>query len=251
MSTDTSLVVVDFNSSISILCTTTVSVEYEWVKVDQTSGETVSIIPGQILSVSFSSNNTDQAGYYYCRATMSPSLINVSDVILVVFAPTFVEHSSSELTSADDMIQLQCTAVGFPQPVIEWIRLDTNNNTVDLPMNSNVTMDGSTSILTIDPVESDDFGSYRCITSPPSILPGNLSVILGFNVSLDSGPGGSGSGVGSLEPVTPELGSDLTASSLENLTASSDIALLTGEPLVCIMHHFLSLSLLQYLLLPY
>ena len=140
----------------------------------------------------------------------------------MVFAPTFVMHPSSMLTSMDMSIQLQCMATGFPQPDIEWIRLDSNNNTVDLPSFSNITYTGSTSILTIDPVETDDFGSYRCITTPPTSLPGNLSALSSFNVSLGSA---SGSGMQSLyTTLTPVLGSDLTDSSLENLTASSMIA---------------------------
>ena len=261
--TNTSLVVVEFGDTVSIDCiasTTGVDIDYEWMKVNNlTTGDSVIVSTNQTLFVSFLTSS-EEAGYYYCRATISPTLMdvfNVSEVVLVIFAPTFVMHPSSMLTSMDMTIQLQCMATGFPQPDIEWIRLDSNNNTVDLPSFSNITYTGSTSILTIDPVETDDFGSYRCITTPPTSLPGNLSALSSFNVSLGSG---SGSGMQSLyTTLTPVLGSDLTDSSLENLTASSMIAVLTGERMgivsECMGMYYCNtvcvLSLLQYLLLLY
>ena len=149
--------------------------------------------------------------------------------------------------------------VGRHNDTVSVVRLTSIHTTCrsNPASQSNITYTGSTSILTIDPVETDDFGSYRCITTPPTSLPGNLSALSSFNVSLGSG---SGSGMQSLyTTLTPVLGSDLTDSSLENLTASSMIAVLTGERMgivsECMGMYYCNtvcvLSLLQYLLLLY
>lgn len=256
---DTSLEVVDFGDSVSIDCNASMElVDYEWFKVNQTSGDSVPVTTNQTLTVSFeSSNDTEQAGYYFCKASMTTSLMgvaNVSEVILVVFAPTFVEQPSSVSTSVDESVELQCRAVGFPQPMIRWVRLDSNNNTTNLPMDLNITANGNSSILTFNSVEADDFGSYHCMTTPPSTLPGDLSVISSLTVTV-AGSGmlmGSGSGVSTT--LTPVLAPDLTDSVLENLTASSNIAILTGESLVHILTALCNcncLSRIQYLLLSY
>ena len=118
--TNTSLVVVEFGDTVSIDCiasTTGVDVDYEWMKVNLTTGDSVTVSTNQTLSVSFLTSS-EEAGYYYCRATISPTLmdvVNVSEVVLVVFAPTFVIHPSSMLTSMDMSIQLQCMATGSLQ----------------------------------------------------------------------------------------------------------------------------------------
>ena len=236
--TNTSLVVVEFGNTVLIDCVSTDdndenAIDYEWMKVNLNTGGTNSVSNNQTLTLSYFTSSTEDSGYYYClgrETVFGISLVNVSDIILVVFAPVFVLHPNSALTALDNSIQFQCIAIGFPQPHIEWIRLDSNNNSVDSPVNSNISNSGNISIFSIDPVESDDFGLYHCITTPITSLPGNLSVVSGLNVSLQrSGASEFGSGEKSYGNVTPVLGSDLTDSSLENLTSSSSIAVLTGE----------------------
>ena len=94
--TNTSLVVVEFGDTVSIDCiasTTGVDIDYEWMKVNNlTTGDSVIVSTNQTLFVSFLTSS-EEAGYYYCRATISPTLMdvfNVSEVVLVIFAPTFV-----------------------------------------------------------------------------------------------------------------------------------------------------------------
>ena len=240
-SSNSGLVRLGFGGTAVLNCTTDAEHDYEWMKLNLTTNEVQAVSSNQSLILKYiTMSDVFQGGYYYCRAViiimatpMDVRVANVSDIVLVIFDPTFFTHPSPTalLSSQGQNVMLNCVAAGFPSPTIEWRRIDSNNNLLSLPSNTAIQFtdsSNSSSILTIDRVNFADFGLYRCIaTTSLSSLSGNLSVFFSLNISLGSG---SGSGSGALfTTLNPQLSSDLTDSDLNNLTASSNATTLTGN----------------------
>ena len=235
-SSNSGLVVLEFGGTAVLNCTTDVWHDYEWMKLNLTTNEVQTVSSNQNLRLSYiTMSDVSQGGYYYCIALSMATpmdVANVSDVILVVYDPTFFTHPSPTalLSSQGQNVTLECVAAGFPSPTVEWRRIDSNNNLLSLPSNSVkqfADSSNSSSILTISSVNFTDFGLYSCIaTTSLSSLPGNVSIFSSFNFSLGSG---IGSGLDALfTTLTPQLSSDLTNLDIDNLTASSNATTLTG-----------------------
>ena len=116
-------------------------------------------------------NNKGAYGYWYFT-----DLRGYSPRVPVLFSPSFSEEPGSIKTKVNDLIELSCTASGYPIPVIEWKRITANssqnifNNTVELPRNTdNDTTDAGanniTSTLIIHNIQYDDFGYYLCVAT--------------------------------------------------------------------------------------
>lgn len=221
------LVVVHQGESVNLTChvDNMLEAKYEWMELT----ESAVISMDSVLTITYTNaSSVSQGGYYWCIATNmaeNNNVANISNVVLVVFAPSFIEHPQPMQTTRGGSAVFICSAVGFPEPAVEWRRLTNNANTTPsdtLPSSSEISYDddsNSTSTLTITSVGFDDFGYYICVTVAPLSLPSFSSS------SFDSG---SGSGL-NISTLTPVLSSGLVVSSLENLTTSSNVILLTGK----------------------
>ena len=242
------LVVVMQGNVVDLTCQATTNsltaVEYEWRKLDESG----ILSRDSVLTLTYTNaSSVSQGGYYWCIATSmfeQISVINISNAVLVVFAPSFIKLPQAVQTDVGESVVFRCSAMGFPKPAVEWKKLTNNNITLPggtLPSLSQITYQDSSSTtsstLNITSVDFDDFGHYTCVTLPQLRLPGHAN-FPSFNFSTDSSfASGSGSGLGasgiqydsSLRTLTPVLSSGLTDSSLKNLTAFSDVHLLTSK----------------------
>ena len=213
----------------------TAASSYEWRK----DNETAVVSTEQVLTLNYTdASSVAQGGYYWCIATSSAGLLlreeaNVSDAVLVLFAPSFTKHPLSANAIVGETVAFSCTAVGFPTPVVEWRHLNSNASAMvvlALPVSSLVMYSDdskSSSTLNITSVDFCDSGDYVCITQPLR-LP-EVPDFPTINSSLMFGSGAPISDVIPFTSLTPSLGPSFSVARLHNLSATSNAATLTGE----------------------
>ena len=173
--------VVEFGESLNISCTSTSNIETESVYFTWTfNGEIINDTSPVITLMYDSGDSVELAGIYQCFAATKDVLVSgTSNSILVVFAPAIIEHPSSVSVSENGSVELFCEASGYPSPVIEWYRVEDNNNTstfervlsysIELPDSAyNETTESSrstNSTLIIDNIQYDDNGYYLCVAT--------------------------------------------------------------------------------------
>ena len=100
---------------------------------------------------------SDNGGYYECIVTNAAG--NGSDSATVLFSPVITVHPVHEIASnGSDSISFNCSATGYPQPSIQWLRQDHES----LPSSSYVSDYVDTSILTIQTPVFGDEGQFYC-----------------------------------------------------------------------------------------
>ncbi len=140
------------------------------VVVQNSSNNTYNIMYDDEMSVS-------DGGVYRCTINGMSSTSTVE----VIFTPLITDNPVDAFATDNDRVELVCTAVGSPPPLITWYRLDDGlgmepfdsveeieANSRDLPVFSDINSTNAidfttTSTLTIDPVQFMDFGDYICV----------------------------------------------------------------------------------------
>ena len=147
-------------------------------------------------------SSVTQGGTYLCVADDVYS----SSTATVLFAPLITEEPADVFTTVNSNVQLNCSAVGFPTPQLQWIRLMPGEDLTDLStfeeidirdpnlpegavilysteMSDSSIFDNN-SRLTFDGVQSTDFGSYVCVATMNNESFINLPFVLSI-VSFD------------------------------------------------------------------
>ena len=95
-------------------------------------------------------------GEYTC--TVSNSAGNESDTSTLYVRPYFTTLPETELrTNVDESVSFTCEADGFPTPSISWLNLNSSLMVIEEVSNM--------SVLSFDPVQFGDEGSYLCVAS--------------------------------------------------------------------------------------
>ena len=125
-----------------------------------------------------------QGGTYLCMANN----IYSSSTATVWFAPLINEEPADVFTTVNGNVQLNCSAVGFPAPQLQWIRLMPGEDLTDLStfdeidirdsnlpdgamvlfstdVDNNSSFDNNSIFLIFDGIEPTDFGSYVCVAT--------------------------------------------------------------------------------------
>ena len=128
-------------------------------------------------------SSVTQRGVYLCTADNVYSFSTAT----VWFAPLITEEPANVFTTVNSSVQLNCSAVGFPAPQLQWIHLMPGENLTDLSTFKEINdhdpnlpegamvlfstdVDNSSSFdndssLTFDGIEPADFGSYVCVAT--------------------------------------------------------------------------------------
>ena len=106
-------------------------------------------------------NGTD-GGLYTCIVINKAGYSN-STVTLYVL-PEITTQPMDQFVDPGDTIMLTCIADSFPAPTYQWQRMNTTTSEFeDLPRETATT-------YTINDVEHEDFGIYRCVVTTPTII---------------------------------------------------------------------------------
>ena len=144
-------------------------------------------------------SSVTQGGTYLCMADDVYS----SSAATVVFSPLITEDPAYVFTTVNSSVQLNCSAVGFPAPQLQWIRLMPGKNLTDLSAFEEIdiydpklpdramalffselpNVDNSSNLI-FDKIESTDFGSYVCVANLNNESSLNLTFSL-INFSFD------------------------------------------------------------------
>lgn len=170
--------VLEIGESVDLNCSVQSGVSYTWSLTD---GE------GITENVSNSSNHTvfydDPEDTMYGGTYTCEAIDNETDTftasVFIAFAPVFTTSPVSFQVQPGDYVVLTCNATGFPAPNITWVLLPTNNgsdvSTADIEMVDETMAEfftdnstDSSSVLTFDSIESDEFGFYACIAMQSS-----------------------------------------------------------------------------------
>ena len=138
-------------------------------------------------------SSVTQGGTYLCKADDVYS----SSTATVLFAPLITEEPADVFTTVNSSVQLNCSAVGFLAPQLQWIRLMPGKHLTDLSTFEEIdihdpnlpdrvtvlffpelpNVDNSSNLI-FDKIESTDFGSYVCVAT----LNNESSLNLTFNL---------------------------------------------------------------------
>ncbi|XP_019855188.1 PREDICTED: receptor-type tyrosine-protein phosphatase F-like isoform X3 [Amphimedon queenslandica] len=201
--------VLQFEDEITLSCSLQpdeVNVSYSWFNVDDPDFED----NNQTLNISYDfPSDTMDGGGYFCNATRQSGRTLMSDLIYIFFEPSFYSEPSPSpspesilATIGDANLTLTCNATGFPAPNITWVRLPSNDlnesmildlydsdapETIDDDSMISFSTDSDTdssSILTFDSIEYNDFGHYACIAMQSNdSLMGEMETLVASNIS--------------------------------------------------------------------
>ena len=175
--------VVKYDTILNLTCSATSNIEldgfeYSWIFNDEYIVSNASFIVIRYYSI----ESLSQGGVYQCvMSTRDAVITGASQFLTVVFAPLITEGPQSMSTTNGSYVEFNCTAAGYPAPILEWYRVSSYNvstiqdimsSAVELPYsaeNITITVNStiSYSILTIDPVYYNDYGYYICVATLP------------------------------------------------------------------------------------
>ncbi|XP_019860915.1 PREDICTED: neural cell adhesion molecule 1-like, partial [Amphimedon queenslandica] len=192
--------VLQFGDEIELNCSFPSAVNYTWsVEEDPDFEET-----SQNLTISYEDpSDAMDGGTYSCTATIQENRNATSEPIFIIFVPIFtLQPSPVSADIGDPNVTLTCNATGFPAPNITWVRLPSNDlnesmildlynsdelYTIDDDSMISFSTDSDTdssSILTFDLIENDDFGYYACIAMQSNdSLMGEMETLVASNIS--------------------------------------------------------------------
>ena len=174
-----------FGEEVQLSCTSTSNIqldeslptEFTWTLNNDVLNETSSILTVQYDNV----ESVNKGGYYQCFASYNDTLLTgSSNLILLIFAPYITTHPVSVSVNVNETIELSCTATGYPAPIIEWYRVESNTvfsdydavlyYSIELPdvsdyndTTSDATITNAT--LIISPIDYIDYGYYLCVAT--------------------------------------------------------------------------------------
>ena len=100
---------------------------------------------------------SENGGHYECIVVNAAG--NGSDNATVLFSPVITNNPIHQTAvNGSDRISFNCSAVGYPQPTIHWLKLGGE----PLPVSSFISDNGDMSILTIQAPTFGDEGDYMC-----------------------------------------------------------------------------------------
>ena len=103
---------------------------------------------------------SENGGYYECIVANAAG--NGSDNATVLFSPVITNNPIHQTAvNGSHSISFNCSAVGYPQPTIHWLKLGGE----PLPVSSFISDNGEVSILSIEAPTFGDEGDYLCSAS--------------------------------------------------------------------------------------
>ena len=124
------------------------------------SASNLSLANSSVLTVS-NINATQNGGVYECVVLNDAGFSVVRSTLYV--RPLIVEHPMDQLTMNGSNITLRCRAESFPYPQYQWQKYNTDTLMFEDIIGANEPD------YTIDPVEYDHYGDYRCRATAPVI----------------------------------------------------------------------------------
>jgi len=98
---------------------------------------------------------------YYQTTYHNDLLLFVSLVVVPVISVPM--EGSTVLINENSSTTIDCTATGFPLPIVGWERVDGSGLSTRLSMTNPVTNETITSVfLVVTGVSREDSGAYRC-----------------------------------------------------------------------------------------
>ncbi|CAH8599102.1 unnamed protein product [Schistosoma rodhaini] len=137
----------------------------------------------------FVSVQSDDSGYYICRAVSSTGIVEAVAYINVVTPPGLVVTPPSKIYAYEgNRVELFCSVTGSPSPDVRWLQWSTKTYfipTVSVSERIYVTSSGNLIILTARP---EDTSTYECRASSPTGFSRSLTDIqVLFNSKLIPG----------------------------------------------------------------
>ena len=198
--------VLEYGDNITLSCSlqpNEANVSYSWGVTEDPDFED----NNQTLTISYEDPaDTMEGGGYFCNVTNQDGRTVPSDLtVYIFFGPSFISEPSPTLADIGDNVTLSCNATGFPAPNISWVRLPSND------LNESMILDlydydeleivedttilfstdsdtDSSSVLTFDSIEHDDFGYYACIAMQSNdSLNGEMETSVASNISTVTG----------------------------------------------------------------
>ena len=112
-------------------------------------------------TLTLESINGANGGLYTCIAVNEAGSDN-STVTLYV-RPEITTQPTDQFVDPGDTVTLTCIADSFPAPTYQWQRMNTTTSEFEDLFEETVTT------YTINDVEHEDFGIYRCVVTTPTI----------------------------------------------------------------------------------
>ena len=129
----------------------------------------ITLTTGPIYSIS-SVNATQDGGSYTCYVLNSAGFH--SNVTVLYVRPVIVEPEDlmEQYVNNGDSVRLSCRADSFPAPNYQWEYMNRTTGTFEA-------LEGQTSsVLSLSPVEFDQYGRYRCVATANGIVENVISV---------------------------------------------------------------------------
>ena len=116
---------------------------------------------GTTLNIS-SVNSTQNAGGYIC-VVLNEAGGTISSIANLYVRPEITTQPMDQFVNQGDTVMLTCIADSFPAPTYQWQRMNTTTSEFeDLSRETATT-------YTINDIEHEDFGIYRCVVTTPTI----------------------------------------------------------------------------------
>ena len=180
------VLLVHYQDMLNLTCDIGSNVAIEGYTITWTRNNVILDYATQLPYLVFDYSNIEvvsQGGVYQCSVSTSDGVLTASSSpAIVAFAPLITEGPQSMSTTNGSYVEFNCTAAGYPAPILEWYRVSSYNvstiqdimsSAVELPYsaeNNTIIIDAaiSYSTLTIDPVYYSDYGHYICVATFPS-----------------------------------------------------------------------------------
>ena len=107
-------------------------------------------------------NATQDGGKYMCLVFNEAGIDSSSPANLYV-RPEIVTQPMDQFVDPGDTATLNCIADSFPAPNYQWQRMNTTTSEFE------DVFEETTTTYTINDIEHEDFGIYRCVVTTPTI----------------------------------------------------------------------------------
>ena len=177
------VIVVSYGEEFNLTCNTITDISADNLIYAWTFNDEYLDVSATTLTFSyFDASAVLVGGRYQCYvSSLDATITAATSAVIVVFAPFITEGPQSMSTTNGSYVGFNCTAAGYPAPILEWYRVSSYNvstiqdimsSAVELPYgaeNNTIAVNStiSYSTLTIDPVYYNDYGYYICVATFP------------------------------------------------------------------------------------
>ena len=143
--------------------------QHRWIEGELTLSSLVTVESVDDLSTVVSNTTIlsldevigSSGGVYTCIAINDAGSDNASVTLYV--SPEISQDPENEYVQNGDTVTLSCNADSFPAPEYQWEMMNRTSGEFE-------PIDGETNTtLVIDPIDYDDYGTYRCEVTTPTI----------------------------------------------------------------------------------